>query len=350
MATSALPSIGLPDYAELHCISNFTFLTGASHPKELVERAKQYGYQALALTDECSVAGTARALVAAKEQDFKLIIGSRFAVRNAQGEPWLRLVLLAQNIEGYGNLSEVITHARLAAPKGEYRLLADDLAAPKGELAHLRGVPDCLAILLPDYDADPQQLRMQALWCQRVFGDRLSIALELPLRHADDRHRGTVAAVSEQIDVPMVATGGVQMHTRQRKPLHDVLTAIRLSKPIAECGLELSPSAEQAMRTRMQLAFLYQGERGKRALHRSVELAGLCQFSLDEIEYEYPSEVVPEGMTPAEYLLAEVYAGAKRRYPQGTPEKVLKQISMDFRSGLRAVLPDRLRRGEVCSQ
>ncbi|WP_145000298.1 PHP domain-containing protein, partial [Pseudomonas aeruginosa] len=90
-------------------------------------------YQALALTDECSVAGTARALVAAKEQDFKLIIGSRFAVRNAHGEPWLRLVLLAQNIEGYGNLSEVITHARLAAPKGEYRLLADDLAAPKGE-------------------------------------------------------------------------------------------------------------------------------------------------------------------------------------------------------------------------
>ena len=190
MATSTLPSIGLPDYAELHCISNFTFLTGASHPKELVERAKQYGYQALALTDECSVAGTARALVAAKEQDFKLIIGSRFTVRNAQGEPWLRLVLLAQNIEGYGNLSEVITHARLAAPKGEYRLLADDLAAPKGELAHLRGVPDCLAILLPDYDAGPQQLRMQALWCQRVFGDRLSIALELPLRHADDRHRG----------------------------------------------------------------------------------------------------------------------------------------------------------------
>ncbi|CAJ0819119.1 error-prone DNA polymerase [Ralstonia flaminis] len=330
MATTASLPIGLPDYAELHCISNFTFLTGASHPKELVERAKQYGYQALALTDECSVAGTARALVAAKEQDFKLIIGSRFTVRNAQGEPWLRLVLLAQNIEGYGNLSEVITHARLAAPKGEYRLQADDLAAPRGELAHLRGVPDCLAILLPDYDADPQHLLMQALWCQRVFGDRLSIALELPLRHADDRHRGTVAAVSEQIDVPMVATGGVQMHTRQRKPLHDVLTAIRLSKPIAECGLELAPSAEQAMRTRMQLAFLYQGERGARALQRTVELAGLCQFSLDEIEYEYPSEVVPEGMTPAEYLLAEVHAGAKRRYPHGVPEKVLKQISMEL--------------------
>lgn len=329
-AASTSTPIGLPEYAELHCISNFTFLTGASHPHELVERAKQYGYQALALTDECSVAGTARALVAAKEHDLKLIIGSRLTVRDAQGEPWLRLVLLAQNIAGYGNLSEIITQARLAAPKGEYRLLADDLVAPTGEIAHLRGVPDCLAILLPDYDPDPQHLLAQALWCQRVFGDRLSIALELPLRHADDRHRGTVAAVSEQIDVPMVATGGVQMHSRQRKPLHDVLTAIRLSKPIAECGLELAPSAEQAMRTRMQLAFLYQGKRGARALQRTVELAGLCTFSLDEIEYEYPREVVPEGMTPAAYLRAEVEAGARRRYPKGMPDKVRKQIEEEL--------------------
>ncbi|MCO5397952.1 error-prone DNA polymerase [Ralstonia soli] len=329
MATTT-PLPRLPDYAELHCISNFTFLRGASHPHELVERAKLYGYQALALTDECSVAGTARALVAAKEYDLKLIIGSRVTVRDAHGEPWLRLVLLAQNIEGYGNLSEVITHARLAAPKGEYRLLADDLAAPRGELAHLRGVPDCLAILLPDYDPNPQQLRAQALWCQRVFGDRLSMALEMPLRHADDRHRGTVAAVSEQTDVPMVATGGVQMHSRQRKPLHDVLTAIRLSKPLAECGLELAPSAEQAMRTRMQLAFFYQGERGVRALQRSVELADLCKFSLDDIKYEYPREVVPEGMTPAAYLHAETMAGAERRYPDGVPDKVLAQIQKEL--------------------
>jgi error-prone DNA polymerase len=328
--TSATPPLVLPDYAELHCISNFTFLTGASHPSELVERAKLYGYQALALTDECSVAGTARALVASKEHELKLIIGSRFTVRNADGEPWLRLVLLAQNIEGYGNLSEIITHARLAAPKGEYRLLADDLASPQGELAHLRGAPDCLAILLPDYDPDPQQLLAQAWWCQRVFGDRLSIALELPLRHADDRHRGTVLAVSEQIDVPMVATGGVQMHTRQRKPLHDVLTAIRLSKPLSECGLELAPSAEQAMRTRMQFAFLYQGEGGEKILRRTVELAALCNFSLDEIEYEYPSEVVPEGMTPAEYLRAETFAGAARRYPNGVSEKVHAQIEEEL--------------------
>lgn len=322
--------IGLPDYAELHCISNFTFLTGASHPHELVARAKALGYRALALTDECSVAGTVRAHVAAKEAGLKLIVGSRFTVRDAQGEPWLRLVLLAQDIDGYGNLCECITQARLAAPKGDYRLLADDLAAPAAGLAHLRGMPHCLAILLPDYDPDPQRLRAQALWCRQVFGDRLSMALELPLRHADDRHRGTVAAVSEQADVPLVATGDVAMHSRQRKPLHDVLTAIRLSRPIAECGLELAPSAEQAMRTRMQLAFFYQGERGAPLLRRSVELAALCDFSLDEIEYEYPHEVVPEGQTPAAYLHAEVMAGAARRYGKAIPAKVQAQIAEEL--------------------
>ncbi|MBB6584025.1 error-prone DNA polymerase [Ralstonia solanacearum] len=322
--------IGLPDYAELHCISNFTFLTGASHPHELVARAKALGYRALALTDECSVAGSVRAHVAAKEAGLKLIVGSRFTVRDAQGEPWLRLVLLAQDIDGYGNLCECITQARLAAPKGDYRLLADDLAAPAAGLAHLRGMPHCLAILLPDYDPDPQRLRAQALWCRQVFGDRLSMALELPLRHADDRHRGTVAAVSEQADVSLVATGDVAMHSRQRKPLHDVLTAIRLSRPIAECGLELAPSAEQAMRTRMQLAFFYQGERGAPLLRRSVELASLCDFSLDEIEYEYPHEVVPEGLTPAAYLHAEVMAGAARRYGKAIPAKVRAQIAEEL--------------------
>ncbi|MDE2203160.1 MAG: error-prone DNA polymerase [Burkholderiaceae bacterium] len=327
----ATTSIGLPDYAELHCISNFTFLTGASHPQELVERAHELGYQALALTDECSVAGTVRAHMKAKALGFKLITGSRFTVRDAQGEPWLKLVLLAQNIEGYGNLCEIITQARLAAPKGEYRLHADDLAAPQEALSHLRGVPDCLAILLPDYDPDPQHLLAQATWCARVFGDRLSIALELPLRHADDRHRATVAAVSEQTDVPMVATGGVQMHSRQRKPLHDVLAAIRLSRPLAACGLELAPSAEQAMRTRMQFGFFYQGDRGLKALQRTVELAGLCTFSLDEIEYEYPSEVVPAGMTPAQYLRAEVEAGATRRYGDSIPKKVRKQIEQELK-------------------
>src|SRR5690606_27634298 len=118
-----------PAYAELHCLSNFTFLRGASHPEELVERAAALGYAALAITDECSVAGIVRAHVAAKEHGLPLIVGSEFRL-----EDGLRLVLLAQDLEGYGNLCELITLARRRAPKGEYRLNREDLVIPGEDL------------------------------------------------------------------------------------------------------------------------------------------------------------------------------------------------------------------------
>ena len=135
----------LPAYAELHCVSNFTFLRGASHPEELIECACELGYRALALTDECSVAGAVRAHIEACNRDFKLIIGSE--LRLVDGP---RLVLLATNREGYGNLSDLITRARRAATKGTYQLRRDDLAT---------GAPDCLALLIPDEEPDLQAIQ-----------------------------------------------------------------------------------------------------------------------------------------------------------------------------------------------
>jgi len=117
-----------PSYAELHCLTNFTFLRGASHPEELVERAAQLGYSALAITDECSLAGVVRAHVTAKEHGLKLIVGAEFTLDPPhpsplpQGERGFRVVLLATSREGYGNLSELITRGRRQARKGEYRL------------------------------------------------------------------------------------------------------------------------------------------------------------------------------------------------------------------------------------
>src|SRR5207344_3197678 len=137
-----------PSYAELHCLTNFTFLRGASHPEELVERAAQLGYSALAITDECSLAGVVRAHVAAKEHGLKLIVGAEFTLPPhprplPQGErefSALRVVLLATDREGYGNLSELITRSRRQARKGEYRITRADLE---------HGLPSCLALLLP---------------------------------------------------------------------------------------------------------------------------------------------------------------------------------------------------------
>ena len=139
----------IPSYAELHCRSNFTFLTGASHPGELVQRARELGYAGLALTDECSVAGVVRAHAEMRNwpeherRAFRFIVGSEFDVQGQAPASGCRIVLLARNRDGYGNLCELITLGRLRCGKGSYRITTSDLDAPEADLAHLRGMPDC---------------------------------------------------------------------------------------------------------------------------------------------------------------------------------------------------------------
>ena len=122
-------------YAELHCLSNFSFLRGASHPEELVQRAQELGYQALAITDECSLSGVVRAHEAAKNSSLKLIIGSEIQLQDGP-----KIVLLATNREGYAQLSELITVGRRRVEKGEYQLSVEDLEPT---------LPDCLCLLIP---------------------------------------------------------------------------------------------------------------------------------------------------------------------------------------------------------
>ena len=168
-------------YAELHCLSNFSFLRGASHPEELVERAVKLGYAALAITDECSVSGVVRAHVAAREHSLPLIVGSEFRL-----EDGLRLVLLATSREGYGQLCRLITRARRAATKGSYRLTRDDLAPTTGAPFEetLPALDDCLALWLPDKTPRAADGR----WLAGLFPDRLWIAVEL-LTSGQDRRR-----------------------------------------------------------------------------------------------------------------------------------------------------------------
>jgi error-prone DNA polymerase len=148
-----LPFAALPAYAELFVFSNFTFLHGASRGEELVIRASQLGYSGLAITDECSLAGVVRAHVQAKEEKLPLIMGSYFKLVHADQRPAFGLILLAQNRDGYGNLSELITLGRMRAAKGSYLLTPQDIARPETAYAHLRGMPNCLAILIPDFPA-----------------------------------------------------------------------------------------------------------------------------------------------------------------------------------------------------
>jgi error-prone DNA polymerase len=316
----------LPAYAELFCLSNFSFLHGASHAEELSERAAQLGYSALAVTDECSLAGVVRAHVAAKETKLPFIVGSFFRLVNADGSPAFGLILLAQNREGYGNLSELITLARTRATKGEYRLTPQDLSRPEKEYRHLRGMPDCLAILVPDFPANEDALTAQVEWLDDTFTGRAWVGLVLHQRAMDDIHRGSVEFIARNLDVPVVALGQVVMHVRSRKPLQDTMTAIRVGRPVHECGYDLAPNAEQHLRSRLRLANLYPDD----ALAATVDIASRCTFSLDELRYEYPDELVPAGFAPAAYLRQETYIGAQRRFPSGIPHKVQEQIEHEL--------------------
>jgi error-prone DNA polymerase len=321
---------GLPAYAELFCLSNFSFLQGASHAEELVARAVELGYAALALTDECSLAGVVRAHAEAKRAQLPFIVGAHFHLEHPDGTRALSLVLLAQNRNGYGNLSELITLGRTRSGKGTYLLRPADLDAPPEHLAHLAGMPDCLAILLPAYPghepADVDRLHVQAAWLAQTFPGRAWIGLNLLHRAFDEPHRMAVEEVGWQHGLPIVAVGHVVMHVRSRKPLQDTLSAVRIGKPVTECGYLLAQNAEQHLRARVRLANLYP----RAALDETLRMARLCTFSLEELRYEYPDEVVPAGHTAASYLRSETWIGAHRRFYEGIPAKVQAQIEHEL--------------------
>ncbi len=297
-------------YAELHCLSNFTFLRGASHARELVEAAVRRGYKALAITDECSLAGVVRAHVAAGEHkgNFQLIIGSEFTLDDG-----LRFVLLATNREGYGNLCALITRGRRNAVKGEYRLSRGDLEA---------GAEHCLALWLPA--AEPQT--EEALWLAQRFPDRLWIAVELLARGADRDRLAALQEIGKRTGLPCVASGDVHMHARGRRALQDTLTAIRLGVTVANAGLALQASGERHLRLLDRLQRIYP----RPLLDETIRIAGLCSFSLDELRYEYPEEIVPDGKTPAQHLRELTEAGLKARYPGGSPAMVRDKIEEEL--------------------
>ena len=314
----------MTEYAELHCLSSFSFLRSASDPDDLVTRAGELGYEALAITDECSLAGVVRAYsqcrrLAKDDQPApRLLIGSEFLVRADDDRPLFKLVLLATNMNGYGNLSQFITRLRRASEKGTYLLRWSDLNPAT--------LDDCLALLVLDREQADNALLSQAQWLLQHFSGRGWIAVELWREAGDARWLQRLQTLSGQTALPLVAAGDVQMHRRSRKPLHDVLAAIRLGRTVADCGFELQSNAERHLRSRLRLAQIYPPE----LLQATRTVANRCNFSLEELRYHYPSEVVPAGVTPMAHLRALTAQGAAKRWPEGTPQKWLAQIEHEL--------------------
>ncbi|HSG75262.1 MAG TPA: error-prone DNA polymerase [Burkholderiales bacterium] len=294
----------LPEYAELHCLSNFSFLRGASHPEELVSRAAALGYAALALTDECSLAGIVRAHVAAKEHKLKLIAGTELRL-----EDGVRLALLAADRRSYGALCSLITTGRRRAKKGVYILARADVEACAAS--------GLLALLLEG----------DAHWLAGHFPGRAWIAAELHCGPNDRTRLESLRALSRASGLPLAAAGDVHMHLRSRRRLQDALTAIRLGTPVERCGRALFPNAERHLRARVRLAQLYPPE----LLAESMAIAGRCTFSLDELRYEYPEELVPEAKTASAHLAELTAQGLAWRFPAGVPQKVRALVDYELR-------------------
>ncbi|WP_314104552.1 error-prone DNA polymerase [uncultured Stenotrophomonas sp.] len=301
-------SSALPDYAELHCLSAFSFQRGASIADELFARAKEQGYRALAITDECSLAGIVRAWQAAKKHQLALIIGAEFQIENGP-----KVVLLCTDLAGYAGLCQLITTCRRRAAKGQYRCLRGDFdALPEGLL--------CLW-------ADRAPAATDAAWLQARFPHRLWLALELH-READDVQRLEAALeFGYEHDVPVVASGDVHMHVRRRRALQDTLTAIRRHCTIADAGWHLFPNGERHLRTRQALAALYPPE----LLEETLRVAERCRFDLAQLQYTYPRELVPDGHDPASWLRALVEEGMRWRWPEGATDAQRRQIEHELR-------------------
>jgi len=297
-------------YAELHALSNFTFLRGASHPEELVETAVALGYEALAITDECSLSGIVRAHTAAREYGLKkLIVGSELRLQSGR-----RLVVLAASYAGYAALCSLITRARRAAEKGSYELT---------RLAFEDGLPGCLILWVPDAT---WSLDVEDHWLRETFRDRLWIAVELL---ADGKQREQLARLREEgrrLGLPLVACGDVHMHSRSRRILQDTLTAIRRGLTLDNAGFALYPNGERHLRALEVLRHVYPAD----LLDETLRIAGRIEFSLDELRYEYPDEIVPVHHTPASYLRQLTEEGMRRRWPEGVPAKVVDLVEHEL--------------------
>lgn len=298
----------LPDYAELHCLSAFSFQRGASIADELFERAKEQGYRALAITDECSLAGIVRAWQAAKKHELALITGAEFQIEDGP-----KVVLLCTDLAAYAALCQLITTCRRRAPKGQYQCLRDDFDA----------LPDSLLCLWPARTPHPEN----ATWLQARFPHRLWLAVELH-READDVERlEALLEFGYAHDIPLVASGDVHMHVRRRRALQDTLTAIRQHCTIADAGWHLFPNGERHLRTRQALAALYPAE----LLEETLRIAARCSFDLKQLQYTYPHELVPAGHDPASWLRALVEEGIRWRWPGGTSTRQRELIEHELK-------------------
>ncbi|MEZ9409929.1 error-prone DNA polymerase [Vibrio lentus] len=298
-------------YSELFCQSNYSFLEGASHAEELVLQADFLRYKALAVTDECSVAGIVKVHSAIKQHKLSLkqIVGSMF---------WLneecQVVLLCPNRQAYAELCRIITNARRRSSKGHYQLSEWDIMSAK----------HCFILWFPQQKNEDAHW---GKWLSQHHSGRLWIGLQRHLKQTDQQYTDYCVELSQHNHLPITACGGVLMHNANRLPLQHSLTAIKYQRPITEVGSHLLANAERCLRSINKISHIFKAE----WLEESNRISGLCEFDLDSLRYEYPSELIPQGETPMSYLRMLVEKGKRARFPQGVPNNIQQIIDKELR-------------------
>ncbi len=318
---------GSKTYAELHCLSNFSFQRGASSAQELFERAKKLGYAALAITDECSLSGIVRAFEASNDTGVALIVGTE--IQLADGP---KLVVLAADHDGYSDICRLITTGRRRSAKGEYRLTCADVErlGPGARVLWIprhSTLPPRRASDREDANAITRDENTHGAWIAEHFAGRAWLAVELHRGPDDAAELARLRKLGARHDLPLVAAGDVHMHVRRRRALQDALTAIRLGCTVAEAGHALFPNGERHLRRIDTLAEIYPDD----LLAETLRIAAQCSFHMENLEYEYPHELVPPEMPDASaYLRQLTWAGATVRWPGGIPAAVREQIDKEL--------------------
>jgi error-prone DNA polymerase len=301
-------------YAELAVTSNYSFLRGASHPHEMVERADELGLTAIGLADRNSFAGVVRAYSEAKKRKIQYLPGVRLVTVDG-----FETLTYPTDRDAYGRLCRLLTTGNIRAKKAECHITLDEIcAASDGQM---------LIVLPPDKldDTFPAQLaKLAEVASGRVFLGAIH-------RHrGDEKQRfARLADCARRHGTPLVALNDVHYHRPERRPLCDVLTCIREKCTIAEAGFRLYANAERHLKSEAEMLHLFAGYED--AVQRSAEIAARCRFSLDDLKYEYPDEPVPPGKTPQEHLTDLTWKGAAKRYKGEVPEDVAQNIREELR-------------------
>lgn len=306
-------------YAELQVTSNFTFLRGGSHPEELVERAAELGYRAIAITDRNTLAGIVRAHVAARGKNIRFIPACRLDLLDG---PSLLAYPTCQS--GYSNLSALLSEGNLRAEKGECHLYKADVFRYCADIKFLVVPP---ASLNAEFDFGPEFVNALEVY-KKALGSNLYLAADFGYQSDDHKRMFRLSQLAERLQMPLVATNNVYYHASHRRELQDVLTCIREKCTIYSAGFRLHQNAERFLKPIDEMYRLFR--QYPDAIKQALELADTCRFSLDELKYLYPEEITSDGRTPMEELVHLVWKGAHEHWGDQIPEKIKATIEMEL--------------------